>query len=535
MIILGRTSLTHILIDGPSLAEFLDKHKGQSIPKEKIKDPNLLERLGIKGIRESEKKALEVFLLRSYLYQVDEEGRCLRPYLIDGNWTDYTKSWRVILNGQEIHIPFRGKISFFCYSGGKRSWICHPESSSYIEKIYVDVGEVTLPTYMGRYKVETCKQILQKFKFDVLSPEHLKEIEKITNFPPGSFLKALVGLKLAIKANEEYILSGYLPSGEKLFFTELEKTQGDTDLEKVAKVLLRRDHQYFMHISTILSWFEYKERIVEPYEDPIGIVSEGKRKTEKGKQFQKIENSCSLNNAVVYNVIEEYSKFGFFIEWYPYERLDHNLLKWVKEYYCFLSCYMDSLGFLSKGEKIALKFFKTKTKREKFKRHLKYLSRFTSSEDFKEITQNTLSYIKEKNAKSEFIDFNPDKKSLTSLADIQVEQSWCPYNVFVVTRVPIKVDLFKEKVIETLKSENKFKDPQGHFYYPDFRFLLCSQLGLSFQAFDNIFAYVLSKDVDFRSRLWFPVLFGLRIRKHRVEDSLSLAVGEPFDSISLRY
>jgi hypothetical protein len=521
-----------VLLDGVALTEFLDLNKERSIPKNEITDLNLLKKFGIEVTRKSDEKILEVFLLRSYLYRIDETG-CLRPYLIEGNWSDYAKSWKVNIDGEEVHVPFRGKIAFLCYERGGKKWICHPESSSNVEKIYVDPGELTLPNSLGLYKVKTCGEILRNFRFDVLTQENLEEISRNIQSSTNSFLNALVGLKLVIRRNGDYILRGIDPSsGEKLFFDELENIQGDTELEKVAKLLLRRDHKLYAQISTILTWLEFLERTIEPYEFSVGVGKEDK------DGFRKIVEFCSLNIKAVMNVVREFSQFGAFIEWYPRYYFNYEKLKWMREHYCFLSCHMDSLGFLAnflKKDTFIHKVFKTNTKQEKFKRHIEYLLRFTSIKDFITVDRNSMTDLKQKLNKSEFMDFNPEEERLRSLENTDTNLAWCPSNVFIASKVPVKVNVFKEKVIETLKSKSEFRDSQGHFFYPDFRFLIASQLGLSFKAFDDIFAYILSRDIDFRSRLWFPVAFGIKISKHKIEDSLLSVIGEPFDSIGIRY
>jgi hypothetical protein len=523
------------LIDGPALAEFLDTHKNQSIPLETVRDVVLLKKLGINIARKPERKTIEAFLLRSSLYQIDaSKPDSLTPYLIVNNWSDYAKSWKIHIDNNELHIPFTGKIAFLCANEGSKMWVCHPQSSAFVDKIYVELGELTFPHHeLGFFKKETCVHLLQNFRLDTLTPSTLEEIKKNTGFAPDSFLTALIGLKLAVKKDDSYLLSGESPSGEALFFTELEKIQGDTDLEKAARLLLRRDHQYYMHISTTLAWLESQERVIEPYLSPVG-----KGRKEKA-QMKKIVDCTSLNIRVIANVVREYSQFGSFLEWYPREYFDPELLKWTREYYCFLSCHMDSLGFLAASfniDRFPVRFFKTDTKQEKFKRHLEYLLKFISRDNFLfKMNARQMSSFKEKLDRSEFIDFNPNSEVLKSVMDTAVDAAWCPYNVFVISKVPVKANVFKEKVLQTLKSESVFKDPQGHFFYPDFRFLLSSELGLSFHSFDNVLAYILSKDIDFRSRLWLPVTFGIKIKKHRIEDTLLSVVGEPFDSISLRY
>ena len=522
------------LIDGPRFAEFLDDHKEQSIPKETIEDRALLKKLGIKVRRKPEQKTLKIFLLRSFLYRINRknEQEILIPYLINNNWSDYSKSWKIRVRDHDLHVPFRGKIAFLC-DDGTRKWVCHPESSDHVEKIFIQVGELTLPHF--RYKAEICDQILRNFRLPMLTPENLKEIKQKTRrlgrkkgIDPRDFLTALLRLNLAIKKDHDYLLSG-----EGLFLTEIEKVQGNTDLQKAGKLLLRRDHQRYMLVSTVLAWLESEERVKEPYLDPVG------RGEKEKEQFMRIVDYSGLNTPAVANVVREYSQFEAFLEWYPREYLDHRTFKWAREYYCFLSCCMDSLGLLADyfaDNEITKHLLKTDLKRRKWERHAEYLLRFVKKDELLNVTnKKNFDILEKKLVNSEIIDFNPKSDILVSSVKASVKDAQCPYNVFVVSKVPVKRAFFKDEVLQTLKNEQIFRDPQGHFYYPDFRFILASRLALSFRAFDNILAYELHKDIDFRSRLWLPVLFGVKIKKHKIEESLLSVVREPFDSISLTY
>jgi hypothetical protein len=89
--------------------------------------------------------------------------------------------------------------------------------------------------------------------------------------------------------------------------------------------------------------------------------------------------------------------------------------------------------------------------------------------------------------------------------------------------------------LEILQSPSRFKDSQGAFYYPDFRFLVASTLGLAQRTVDQILAYVISTGSDLGRRLWFFPAFGRVPIRERPDQQLREVVLKPFDSITLNY
>jgi hypothetical protein len=63
---------------------------------------------------------------------------------------------------------------------------------------------------------------------------------------------------------------------------------------------------------------------------------------------------------------------------------------------------------------------------------------------------------------------------------------------------------------------------------------MSAKMGLTFNAFDRLLAYHIQDDVDFYSKLYLPILWGIRIKEHKIDESLKSVVPEPFDSISLK-
>jgi hypothetical protein len=107
--------------------------------------------------------------------------------------------------------------------------------------------------------------------------------------------------------------------------------------------------------------------------------------------------------------------------------------------------------------------------------------------------------------------------------------------VYISTNVPVDRELFESIVIDVLQSPSRLKDSQGAFYYPDFRFLMASTLGLSLKSVDQILAYVISTGSELGRRLWFFPAFGNVPRRDRPDQQLMDVVLKPFDSITLNY
>jgi hypothetical protein len=134
---------------------------------------------------------------------------------------------------------------------------------------------------------------------------------------------------------------------------------------------------------------------------------------------------------------------------------------------------------------------------------------------------------------SEFIDMNIDPQKNSSISHF--DSSYCSSNIFALSKVPVDRDFFESIVLQILKSPSKFKDLQGAFYYPDFRFLCASALGVSLKTTDQILAYLLSTGSDLGRRLWFFPAFGRIPRRDRPDQQLSDVILKPFDSITLNY
>jgi len=527
------------LINGPKFSEFLDKHKNRSLDRDDIASPLTLESVGVQATRKTDprRRILEILLLRTSLYR-SEEGK-LVPFLIATNWSDYALAWTIKdpRRDSTIHVPFWGRIAFLCDSPEKK-WVCHPDSGSSVQKIFVDLGRLTfrdekgllLPRYhkkpflavinAGRdIKTLTSQDIQHKFK----------EIE-LTKFKPERVLEDLVKLGFVSKAD-----AGYHLDGEGLLLTELSKVESSNDAERLARLLLRRDlAKGYYQIATVLGWLESQEKMREPSDREVGV--DGKDEN----MFKSIVEGSSVNAPAIANCVRDYSEFGGYIDWYQRDFLDEETRIWRKAVYSFLTCCMDSVGYLSGmefGSNLPSLQNMPAFKHSKLIRHLEYLKKHLTSMEIKEITNRLQwSRLQSKLRGSEIIDYNPDQTVLHALSKLDTRETDCPSNIFLATKVPISIQEFKNQILLVLNERHRFKTSQGAYRYPDFRFLLSSRLGLTFRAFDEILAYACTKDVNFRVRLWFFVAFGVpEGRKIEIEPALRSTIREPFDHIALRW
>jgi hypothetical protein len=503
-----------LIIPAKHFSDFLERYKGKRVARE-----NLKRETGIK--RKPENRYFEAFLLRSFLYKVSKsDPKYLEPFLLENNWSDYAKSWTI---SENLHYPFRGKIAFIVSEkNGKKKLVCHPQRSELVEKIIFEPGFLTLRipgvNLEPRHKAKVCQKLLQYCgSSNYISIDELKKIKKETHTNPESFLVLLRSLELLKKQG-----SSYLIDGPHLFCEEFRKSNGFSDLEKAARVILRKDVEKMQYITTVLLWIEARERFVEPWNEPIGI---GKDEDEYLK-LAIIETS--LNSAAISDVLKEFSKFNAFFEYYRRELIGQI----GYECYVTLSCHADSLGLVGAYLESTLdlsKIFKTSFRKEKFERHVKYLLRFIDEKSLTSaINRKDLNLIRRKLTKSEIINLNISNYSREIVSD------QCFSNVFIISKLPVKDEYFKENVIETLRKPHIWKNRQGYFYYPDFRFIMSAKMGLTFNAFDRLLAYHIQDDVDFYSKLYLPILWGIRIKEHKIDESLKSVVPEPFDSISLK-
>lgn len=532
-------------IDGPKLAEFLDEHKNKPLDRERLRtDLELLKSAGVSVSKDSIKfgrkvRTLEYFLLRSHLYQV--EGKALIPHFVKSNWTDFTKTWKTKFGEKELHVPFLGKIAFICSENGIKRIMCHPDSVSSIDKILVDVGKLTLQRDPDRvnlmYNSRTCRTILNRYHNRELTEEFLMQLSS------SPFGRLLLSLKLARKDGE---ILNLVDQG--LLLDEVEKLEGEDELEKAARILLRREQEEHAQIASVIIALENLERQIQPWEKPIGQgprYRESKRTRKRHSKldyYQLIEGLCSLDARAATNAFLRegrvgFSRFGTFLGVY-HKLVTKAQLVWVQSF-AFLSWYTDPLVHLihsprNLSEKLHWPFFKAK----KTEKHRQYLLKFVDEKSLVISSRKDLQKLKERLKASEFIDMNVNPDKLEGLGysfKRYSEVAYCSSNIFVASNVSVDRNLFESTAVDVLKSPSRFKDSQGAFYYADFRFLMASRLGLSLKTVDKILAYLISIGSELGGRLWFFPAFGRVPRRDRPDWQLVDVIQKPFDSVALNY
>jgi len=530
-------------IDASKLAEFLDDSKNKRLNRASLRaDLDLLRRAGV-SVSETGRKfgrkirTLEYFLLRSHLYR--PEGNDLTPNLISSYWSDYVKAWKIKIDGEEIHIPFLGKIAFLCRTNGAKKMVCHPDSAAMIDQICVDAGMLTFqkdPDHVNlMYKVKTCETILDKYRHKQLTEDFLQHL---SNAPFG---RALISIGLARREGKSFTMQG-----DGLLLTEMKKIREDDDLEKVGRLILRREQKKQAQISSVVVCLEYLERQKPPSKNPIGSGTRyreskrTKKRYESLDHYQVIEDICSIDNRVATNVLASrgdsspgFAAFGAVLD--TYHKMEGRAGQdWV-ENFSFLSWYTDSLAYLAHPSgKLYSQLNWPNFKILKTKRHKAFLSRFVKDESLRVVSRKDLMPLQSKCKGIEVIDMNIDAEKFPQLKNYS-DAGYCFSNAFVTSKVPVDRELFESSVLDILQSPSGFKDSQGAFYYPDFRFLVASTLGLSLKGVDQILAYVISTGSDLGRRLWFFPAFGKVPRRDRPDQQLIDVVLKPFDSITLNY
>lgn len=529
-------------IDGPKLAEFLDDRKNETLSRDSLRtDLNLLRKAGVSVSKDNLKfgrkiRTLEYFLLRSHLYR--SEGDNLAPHCISSNWSDYAKAWKTEVDSKEVHIPFLGKISFICKINGVNKLVCHPDSVTVIDKICVDTGNLTLQTdpdgINSMYRLKTCKMILERYEQKQLTEEFL---QYVNNTPFG---RALASLNLA---RREGASLNMVDNG--LLLSEMKKIKSENELEKVARLILRREQEEQAQVSSVVVCLEYLERQAHPSERPVGSgpryhkSKRTKKRYSRLDHFRVIEGISSINARVASNVLSVkgdrspgFAAFETIID--TYHRMKATISQdWV-ENFSFLSWYTDSLAHINNlSENLGNRLKWPDFKILKTRKHKNFLLRLAKEKSLSVDNQKDLLVLQSKCKNSEFIDMNIDQKRFPKLDCTNVE--YCSSNVFVTSKVPVNRRLFESSVLKVLQSPSRFKDPQGAFYYPDFRFLVASTLGLSLKGVDQFLAYVISTESELKRRLWFFPAFGKVPRRDRPSKQLADVILEPFDSIALNY
>jgi hypothetical protein len=379
---------------------------------------------------------------------------------------------------------------------------------------------------------KTCKFLLETYRQRKLDCETLK---RIGNTPFGS---ALLSIGLARIENRKYLLKG-----DGLLLNEMKKIKTDDDFEKVARLILRYEQAKQAKVSSVIACLESLERSTHPTKSPIGSAPRFWKSKRTGNRYERlgyydlVSGICSFDTRVTADILgksdpyDGFVTFGAFIDTF-YRTYKKNGEEW-SDTFSFLSWYTDSLAYLALSEDELKEANFPRFKFEKTRRHRAFLKRFISEDTFKIASPKKSFEISTRSPRSEIVEMNIAPEKLAQCGIHEVE--YCSSNVYVASDVPVDRELFESTVLNVLQEPSMFKDSQGAFYYPDFRFLVASTIGLSLKSVDQILAYVLSTSPELSRRLWFYPAFGNVARRDRPDEQLMEVVQKPFDSITLTY
>ncbi len=494
-------------IDAKKFSEFLDKNRNEPIDIKSLRSsPELEKEAGIISVQEKIRshRTLEYFLLRTSLYR-SEKGK-LVPHLISSAWQDYAKAWHKRSGFVEYHIPFRGRITFLVGDSNSPKYCCHPLSSDLVTFILIDTGQLTASSTNGigenyaRYKAAQCKALLDGFKNPNLTAEVRGKLGE------NQFGRALIQLGLADYSNGYFTIIG-----NGLLAEEMKKITNGQDIEKVGRIILRREQLSFSQVASVLGILEEFEREHEVWESPVdarpGTLDDNIR------FYEKIEGSCSVNSLIASNALKGpglgFAFFGPVLETYLRHASSGSIR--LIENYAFASWLTNSLVHLSNINDLEEYNSWPTSKRERTMRHYSFLQRFVDDDTLQTARQrkNILS-LQDNLPNSEIVDFN-----YSVYHDEVGPESYCQSNVFIASKAPVKTEFVAQSVLDMFKGPSRFRDSQGAYYFPDFRFLLASRIGLSLQEMDQVLALTISKDSKIRK----PSLFFHCARR----DSFSLS------------
>jgi len=452
---------------------------------------------------------LEAFLKFSLLYF--DDGSKLTPYRIKGFENDFCKALRVNINGYEIHKPFLSRLAFLSKIDGKRVLSCHPDSVSDTEKIVIqgflesssfydqstDVFSRIFEEYSGSIKSAYLDETLAKKEF---FNRHLKKI-----------------IKLAPQLDLE--------------FQEIaRKTKSTMDFcSEANRILLERVDSDFrfrdLRVTRVLAFLEHMEKVVQPYSYPLGVGSTWR----DTKSYNIIGEMCKLNTAALDTIVGRSHLYARYYENYTDPQLRG---------YTYLTCHMDSLGYIAFLQRNLLEIEKwprlgihSETKRLKMIRHANLYRNYAAELPVVLEKKEELTKTKEilRNSGTLLLDLNfPDDLS-RKILEVEGASGYesCPFNVYVINEICPTTEQLKQNILQVVM---QLKD----IYYPHLRFLICSRLGLRAQIFDRKLAELLRRDMELRKKLWLYASKGIESTEHVIQPELVNTLGRFLDRVAYR-
>jgi hypothetical protein len=482
------------VIEKDTICNFIEEHRKEekiSIEKEKRKDQD----------------PLEAFLKFSLLYISD--GKNLYPYRIKGFENDFCKAFFRNIGDQEVHLPFLNRILFLCDMGGTKKLCCHPPSVDVIEKVFIQKWART--SYCIDQAPEVLRELYIRHKGNYSNAKLDEYLSK------KEFFKRCIARAVRINPQIE------------LFLRDLANVSSNVEqfyeyafhliLEKIDQPVEFMD----LRITRLMVFIEHLEKVTELERYYLG---KGKSIKDVHGAYEIAINTCDYNPAAADTIIGRAHSYSPFYENYTDLNYRGHL---------FLSSHMNSLGLLGiysekNWELDAVEWGKigihSISKRKKIKQHVDYHN--PRAFEYWRDPQKWYDISRPKE-KTVILDLNFPRTIIDSIGLKEGTNNYqiCPFEIFLLSQIVPSSSELSEAILTYAK---ELQDA----YYPFFRFIICSKLGISSRFFDELFAKLISTDSELRKHIWLYASKGIETFEHSIHPTLIKTIGRFFDRISYR-
>lgn len=451
------------------------------------------------GNKGEKSKAFSFFITATLLFKLarfTKRTKIWKPWRITNHWDN----WCGALIQEDTHKSFTGKVLFESKNG---ELICHPTNPAELKCVKVLSPEIGHGV-AGVYEIKAFEPLISLHK-NVLKKKQLEILQERHKILGRLKIEKLLKLKLIRRGTEKgtydfsKIRSLYKKAGRQYFARE------------TGKYILKNDPKSRRFLLSL----ELIERF-EPHLRRQYSTFALQPPREVSKSDNELSKLSYLNFKALENFSQQLPYFGAFIDSYY-----HLGPRKFPYYTVFLACHLDTLSNLRLAAKYAdSRFFDIVCKRKllihnnkkiiKLKRHAKELQ---ISAD--ETVSDSLSKIR-----------NVHKTKYTGLEiDINPSGCSCESNMFIVSKIPMSKEEFQKSIVRNAW--------ERMVYYPQARFNICSEFGISRFEFDKKFL-VFCKD-PLRQVEIKPWMQGYAIAdsSHTISRELTQQLGY-FDTIEIR-
>jgi len=299
-------------------------------------------------------------------------------------------------------------------------------------------------------------------------------------------------------------------------------------LKQALRMMLEKiDHPVYscdLRITRLMALIEHLEKVSE-----YASFSWGRGLSRRHvKSYEFATHMCIMNQAATDTIVGRAYSYSRYYQNYTDQRLNGHV---------FLTSYVDSLGlldlFLRKGDTFKEEDWRrigihSKAKRQKIKKHARI-----HEKDILGTHRNTKLWSKTQRYPSDtdylILDLNFPPEVIREFRFHLDHTSYepCPYNIFLVSEIHPLAENLKRRILLYAKE-------LGDAYYPFFRFLICSRLGMAPHNFDREFSKLLRDDHELRRHIWLYASKGIETTAHVIYPELIQTVGRLFDRILFR-